>query len=56
MIITTKFELGERVCKFSYEDPVIYTVQSIIVDASGVSYICIDAQGIGEVMAEDDLI
>ena len=56
MIITTKFDIGERVYKVSDEEPVIYTVQAVIVDKSGVSYICVDARGIGEVMAEGDLI
>lgn len=56
MKITTKFEINERVYKVTDKEPVIYTVQAIIYDASGVSYICIDSKGIGEVIAESDLI
>jgi len=56
MNITTKFEINERVFRVSDKESALYTVQAIIVDAAGISYICIDAQGIGEVMAEADLI
>lgn len=56
MNISTKFCIGQQVFSVSEKVPQVMRVQSICVDESGVTYICIGEDGVGQFYAEADLI
>ena len=56
MIITTKFDVDQKVFNISAKNPELLTVQTICVNKDGVSYLCVDDNGMGQFFSESDLI
>ena len=56
MIITTKFDVDQKVFHITAKQPELLTVQTICISKDGVSYLCVDDNDVAEFYRESDLI